>query len=295
MRITCPQCRFSKNIPDSKIPPAATRVSCPKCGSKFDLNSPGVSFPETDPGYHENPSAEKIMAGVSAFPSEDTIIPPSIEEADRVSSDKDIPWESKSGGMLASLFKTIKQVLFSPGDFYSRLKPHGNAAYPISFAVLTSIVPYLVTLFFQFSLFAPSLNQLNDIGIPLEALAGPVLFIGVAILLPILLVISLYLGAAVIHVSLIIVFGRNERFPATFRVLAYTSAAQIWSIIPFVGPLASCIWALVLSVVGLSKVHHISKTRAFFALFLLPIVIGAVSLVLVILIPLLMTMTGFTL
>ena len=295
MQITCPHCRYSKNIPDSKIPPTAARVSCPKCGAKFDLNSPGVSFPETDPVYDENPSADKITAGVSGFPSEDTIIPPPIEEADRVSSDKDIPWESKSGGMLASLFKTIKQVLFSPGDFYSRLKPYGNAGYPISFAVLTSIVPYLVTLFFQFSFIAPSLNQLNDIGIPLEAIAGPVLFIGVAVLLPIILIISLYIGAAVIHVSLIILFGRNERYSATFRVLAYTSAAQLWSIIPFIGPLISGIWALVLSVVGLSKVHRISKTRAFFALFLLPIVLGAVALVLAILVPLLLTMTGFTL
>jgi len=37
MRLTCPHCQFSKEIPAAQLPIAATRVSCPQCKGSFFL------------------------------------------------------------------------------------------------------------------------------------------------------------------------------------------------------------------------------------------------------------------
>lgn len=40
MIIRCPECHFERNIDLSKIPPTATRATCPKCRHKFHFRSP---------------------------------------------------------------------------------------------------------------------------------------------------------------------------------------------------------------------------------------------------------------
>ena len=40
MLIECPQCGFSRNVPDDALPPAVTRATCPKCQHKFRFREP---------------------------------------------------------------------------------------------------------------------------------------------------------------------------------------------------------------------------------------------------------------
>ncbi|WP_303721424.1 RDD family protein [Malonomonas rubra] len=37
MRITCPNCNYSKQVNPAILPPNTTRATCPKCGESFDL------------------------------------------------------------------------------------------------------------------------------------------------------------------------------------------------------------------------------------------------------------------
>lgn len=39
MRITCPHCGYSKDLPEDKIPAKAARVNCPRCNEKFALQT----------------------------------------------------------------------------------------------------------------------------------------------------------------------------------------------------------------------------------------------------------------
>ncbi|MBW1690376.1 MAG: zinc-ribbon domain-containing protein, partial [Deltaproteobacteria bacterium] len=35
VKITCPQCNYTKSIPIEKIPPGTRWIKCPKCGNRF--------------------------------------------------------------------------------------------------------------------------------------------------------------------------------------------------------------------------------------------------------------------
>lgn len=48
MRITCPQCGFSKDLPRDAIPAEATTVCCPSCRGRFALPS-GTALPADRP------------------------------------------------------------------------------------------------------------------------------------------------------------------------------------------------------------------------------------------------------
>jgi len=37
MRLTCPHCQFSKEVPDARLPQEPTRASCPQCKESFPL------------------------------------------------------------------------------------------------------------------------------------------------------------------------------------------------------------------------------------------------------------------
>lgn len=42
MRVQCPNCGAGGNLPDAKIPPAGSTITCPKCKSSFLVRKPGA-------------------------------------------------------------------------------------------------------------------------------------------------------------------------------------------------------------------------------------------------------------
>lgn len=287
MRIICPNCEFSKDIPEDKVPPKATTVTCPSCKTKFPLKRD-----ETEAGLQAEtarPSPEpprQPIPGREEYKSQ-----PSMEDAVRGRSrEEGVPWESKTGGMFSSLLKTIKEVLFAPKRFFSVMDPGGKTSYPLSFAVITGTVTVLVSLFLQSSFIMSSLSRVN---VPYLAwLAGPILFVVAAIVTPFLWILALYVWTAVVHVSLVILRGNTYPYRTTLKVLAYSNATQLWSIIPVVGGVIGGIWGIVVNVIGLSTVHNISKVKAFFALFLFFILLFLIGLVVAIAIPLMFGTSG---
>jgi len=45
MNLSCPACRYSREVPAGRIPPGTKRVACPKCGEKFQLPQPEPESP----------------------------------------------------------------------------------------------------------------------------------------------------------------------------------------------------------------------------------------------------------
>ena len=100
--------------------------------------------------------------------------------------------------------------------------------------------------------------------------ASPVIFY--AFILPILIIIILFLGSIIIHISVMMVGGKRG-FEATFRVLSFSNSIQLVSIVPLLGALFALIYYPVLIVVGLKEIHRITMGRAAFAVFV-SIIIG---------------------
>jgi len=60
MRITCPECEYTREVPDDKIPSTSVRATCPKCGAKFRFRAEEPDFtlePQEPPASPEAPSS----------------------------------------------------------------------------------------------------------------------------------------------------------------------------------------------------------------------------------------------
>jgi hypothetical protein len=95
---------------------------------------------------------------------------------------------------------------------------------------------------------------------------------GMIILAPILVIIGVFIGAAILHLMLMIVGGANNGFEATVRVVCYAQTYQLAGIIPICGGLVSLVWSIVLYVVGLAAAHRTTQGKAVLAV-LLPVVL----------------------
>jgi hypothetical protein len=89
------------------------------------------------------------------------------------------------------------------------------------------------------------------------------------ILLPLLIVIGLFIGSAIVHLCLMMVGGANQSFETTFRVIAFSQgSAGPLQIIPVCGGLISGVWAVVCNCIGLARAHETDTGRAVLAIFL---------------------------
>jgi hypothetical protein len=97
--------------------------------------------------------------------------------------------------------------------------------------------------------------------------------IALIVLVPVFILIGLFIGAAIIHLCLMIVGGANKPFEATFRVLAFSQGSTgPLQIIPVCGGLIAGVWALVVNCIGLARAHETTTGRAVLAVFL-PLVV----------------------
>jgi hypothetical protein len=95
--------------------------------------------------------------------------------------------------------------------------------------------------------------------------------IGQIILGPLVIAFGLFIGAAILHVSFLIVgalTASRSQFEGTFRLCAYASVANVANVIPVVGGLAAGIWAIYLMVVGAQQLHKTTQGKALFGVLL---------------------------
>ena len=98
-----------------------------------------------------------------------------------------------------------------------------------------------------------------------------VVILAVLVLAPLLVLLGLYISAAIYQI-LVWIFVRptDTGFEATLRVISYTSAVELLNWIPVVGLLAS-FYGLYLAFVGIREMHETTTGRAL-AVISLPVV-----------------------
>jgi hypothetical protein len=102
---------------------------------------------------------------------------------------------------------------------------------------------------------------------------GAGFLIGWAILTPLFLVLGSFIGAGILHLSLMLCQGAKQPFETTFRTYCYASgAAAPLQFVPICGAYAAGIWALVCLCIGIAKAHEINTGRAVLAVLLPTIV-----------------------
>lgn len=181
------------------------------------------------------------------------------------------PWEERAQrGFLNALIETVRLVLLEPSKAFAGMPPVGGFGAPLFFFVLCATVGGMAGLGYQMVLNAvnPSAGTPEQQALA-NALASTAVLGSTIMILPFFFAAMAFVSAALTHLALMIVGGAKKSFEATFRVTCYAGGStSVLNLLPVCGALAAWIWNIVVTVLGLSEVHGISKGRALVAVCL---------------------------
>jgi hypothetical protein len=193
-----------------------------------------------------------------------------------------VPWEDPELPALARLVRTLRAVLFRPGEFFGNLGREGWAA-PLAFALIVSSVGLLGALFWQFLVLAPTGGAPGDAALLSASRGlGPGLLMAMMAGSPILALVHLGLGGLCWWGSVALV-GAGRGFTPAWRIFCYAQAGMILGLIPFFGIVVAGIWVLALMYCGVKQVFGLSAAGSLgvLAVFLLLQTALALTLLLV--------------
>ena len=232
-------------------------------------------FAATEIGWREGMASWQPLSQFPEFagtaaPAVPPVQPGAAPTLPPVGARTGLPWERRQErGFFNAFIETLSMVLTKPAEAFSVMKREGGLGEPLIYALIGGcvggIASFLFSLGFQsFGLFTDRHNN------SLAAMAG--MGIGSAamvIVLPLIIVVGLFIGSAIVHLCLMIVGGANQSFETTFRVLAFSQgSAGPLQIIPLCGGLISGVWAVVCNCIGLARAHETDTGRAVLAVFL---------------------------
>jgi hypothetical protein len=167
--------------------------------------------------------------------------------------------------MLESVFERVKGMILKPGE---------NFRLAANDAISFTLVYYFILLAVFGILFSFSLSSFG-----LLMLYSPNSIIAIVTMLG-QMIVSLFLGAAWLHVWVYISGGR-QGIKNTLKVVAYSMTPTLllgW-LVP-VGMIVGFVWYLVLEVLGVRELQQLSTRRAILAVAL-PLIVGLIIIVIV--------------
>lgn len=233
--ITCPNCNFSKKVPEEKIPQGVRWAKCPRCKNTFEFDLQGAESVEVDsqPDMH-NKDFENIFS----------------------------PWELRmSLGLWTGIWQTIAHVLFLPGAFFRQARGTGGIREPLAFGILTGSLGKMISFFWIFLFMAGVSSEFTTFSISASSL-----FLILIIVSPLYVVISMFITGCVTHIFLMLFRGGRKGFAGTFRVIAFSQSAGMLSLVPLAGDYTGIVWRFVITVTGLMNIHKSSFIKVTAAL-----------------------------
>ncbi|HDQ39794.1 MAG TPA: hypothetical protein ENN39_02015 [Desulfonatronum sp.] len=304
MEIICPQCNFTRIIPDEKIPARAEIATCPKCKHKFrfreltegiatdatvdaETGPDNTSVPkqssekEPQPSLTHNKPETKQDNGEEFWDKLAALGQPHQDKQHRTSpsgdastfAEIDVPWEHLDKyGFFPGLWETIKRAMLQPAAFF-RSMPVGNGQIkPLIFYLL--IAEFQIVMQLLWDMTGVGANATSEAG-----LAG-ISAVMLLVVYPLLLIMMLYLMAALVHACLHLVGVATRGFEGTFRALTYGSAPMVMVLVPMIGPLIGAIWSLIVTFLGYKHIHRSTTGKVLLAM-LLPLIPFGLLLILV--------------
>jgi len=170
----------------------------------------------------------------------------------------------------------LGKALFSPTRLFEYVQQERGIGKPLIFLFLNSVISGLlasIVLILALQLFMNKFPMLAIFDGEPVLLLAPILIM----LIVIVLFFASFIAAGILHVSAVLLHGQG-RFEASYKVVAYSTAVMIpavfISLIPIVGQLITGIWSLVITIIGISILHNVTKFRALIVILLPNIIIG---------------------
>jgi hypothetical protein len=173
----------------------------------------------------------------------------------------------------------VSALLMKPTEAFTMMKREGGMTDPLLFALIGGSAGTIASLLFQIGL--QSIVGTRGSGNFVE-MFGMGWVIGFLVLTPLFMALGIFIGAAVLHLCLMMLGGANRPFETTFRVVCFSSGAtQLFSMIPFCGGWVAIIYNIVLECIGVARAQEISIGKAVLAV-LLPMIVccGIIALAL---------------
>lgn len=239
--ISCPFCHFSRDVPLEEVPSGIFSAKCPQCDQIFKTG-PFRPTPET---YTDKDEKEGN------------------------------PWEHKDRlGFFDSLIKTVEAVLFKPAQFFKNITTPGGVGESFCFGIVIGVAGSIINILWGSILALLSLN----IGMPVLTDLSNITTIPFILLYPLFAICNILITAFIIHVLLFIVRANSGKLGGTIKVVSYSQATKLFSIIPVVGDIIGFFWQMVITFIGLKIIHGTSYVRLIIAFIIPCIVIIAVIL-----------------
>lgn len=188
-----------------------------------------------------------------------------------------MPEERREGlyGLAEGLIRAGRELALRPQSFFKNMPTNGGYIQPLLF----SLVIFSIVLGYNLALIASGLPHPGG----QEAAGEPVAeAIKKVPILGALWVLGLLAGSMVLHCSFWLLKASGG-YEATFGIFAYSSIANLLTIVPTVGQYIAPIYTLVLIMLGGKLVHGLSSARAVVAPILPAIIIWSVFIALALL------------
>jgi hypothetical protein len=180
--------------------------------------------------------------------------------------------DRKRLGFFAAFFETWKLVATRPREFFSRVRIDQTGT-AILFAVIASTVGNFAAALYAWlsgQQAAVAIQQVIEKVPPeqarflrlwIEAVSGGSV-LAQAVVAPLLTFVSIYVGAAVLHLLLMLFRGARRGFDATLSTVAYAHGLLLLLAVPACGGLVAWVWGLVVLITGLAASQRCGTGKA---------------------------------
>ena len=195
-----------------------------------------------------------------------------------------LPWEAReTRGLLPAFFDTLGLLVTRPAEAWARMRQSGDTTSPLLFGtaicwlsmalqgIVFRLIPAPMLPGFLARRFG-TLGRFGGMGLAVRLIVAPFV-----------IVIVLFVGAAILHLCCMLVGAlENSRsgFEGSLRVVCYSKVSTLASIIPAVGALIGIVWWIVLAVQGVQRLHQTTSGKAAAAV-LIPVVVCCGGLLLI--------------
>jgi hypothetical protein len=188
------------------------------------------------------------------------------------------PWEH-TGPWLTRFVRTVQPALLEPTAFFRTMRRTGGLGAPVLFSVLGTLLGGAVAVAYQ--LMFAMLGSGFGASSALREQAMVSLFTSSCfiVLVPVAALVGMFIAAAIYHVMLLLLGDARRPFETTMRVVGYGhGSTALLNVIPVCGGVIGAVWAIVITIIGLSQSHEISTGKAATAVLLPAVLCCLVSL-----------------
>jgi len=176
------------------------------------------------------------------------------------------PWEDLGLSLPVGFFRTLRDLLVSPGEFFQNLGRREGWAEPLAFALIVSSAGLAGALFWQLLILTPAGLKAEETlrlfqGLNLGAGGLLAMMAGA----PVLVLLDLGVSGLCWWGGVALI-GADRDFVPAWRIFCYAHGGMALGLMPFFGLFLSGLWVLALMYCGVKQVYGVSGWRALNAL-----------------------------